>query len=644
MKKFLYGFLFTVIFPVLQYFWANKLSGILDFAQLPVDAGIAFTLGTSLIITGVTIILSGWFALYKYGNGLPMNAFPPEKYVAVGVYKVFPHPVYTGYCIIIAGFGVLTTDAIVLYCVLPVTIALCTALLWGYEIPDLRKRFENPVSQSLFSLPPEDSSAPAFSKKLAAVVLVYLPWLLLYEFFIIFGQSLHPVSLPFTLEHSVPFLPITEIFYGGTYLIAVATPLLIKTNLRLRSFIISGMTATILGILVFIAVPVEIPPYLHGTETALLKIIDYERHADATTAALPSFHFIWAVLCCYALYKERILSKLAASVIAFSIGFSCISLRMHLIIDIIAALPIAFISIYHNQAWKFILKMTELVANSWKEWRVGKIRIINHGMYVGSASFFSVLIMCYLLPENYTVAVFIIAVATIAGAGLWAQVVEGSSRLLRPYGYYGGVFGSIVAGILLSVFNAELSLWLMLAASATAGTIAQFLGRLRCLVQGCCHGDLCKEENGIRYNHPKSRVSKVTALKGNPVYPTPLYSMLWNIICFIVLLRLWLSAAPAPFIFGMYLILNSAGRFIEEKYRGEPQTKVFAGLRLYQWISIVLIISGMFFTVVSANPFSANAHFKMSSLLPAIVAGIFTFFAQGVDFPGSNKRFSRLAD
>ena len=31
--------------------------------------------------------------------------------------------------------------------------------------------------------------------------------------------------------------------------------------------------------------------------------------------------------------------------------------------------------------------------------------------------------------------------AVLVGAGVWAQLVEGSPALLRPFGYYGGVVG-----------------------------------------------------------------------------------------------------------------------------------------------------------------------------------------------------------
>ena len=65
-------------------------------------------------------------------------------------------------------------------------------------------------------------------------------------------------------------------------------------------------------------------------------------------------------------------------------------------------------------------------------------RLINHGLYGGAAGFAGTLLAGLFLGRQYAVAGFIIMIFVIAGAGLWAQFVEGSPRLLRPFGYYGG--------------------------------------------------------------------------------------------------------------------------------------------------------------------------------------------------------------
>jgi prolipoprotein diacylglyceryltransferase len=67
---------------------------------------------------------------------------------------------------------------------------------------------------------------------------------------------------------------------------------------------------------------------------------------------------------------------------------------------------------------------------------------------------------------------------------------------------------------------------------------------------------------------------------------------------------------PSTFIAGIYLILNGCGRFVEESFRGETQTPYWAGMRIYQWIAIINIIAGAFFTSITHSSF-LSFHFNI---------------------------------
>jgi hypothetical protein len=84
------------------------------------------------------------------------------------------------------------------------------------------------------------------------------------------------------------------------------------------------------------------------------------------------------------------------------------------------------------------------------------------------------------------------------------------------------------------------------------------------------------------------------------------------------------------------------GRFVEEAYRGEPQTPVFAGLRLYQWIALLTILIGALVTALGRSGPAPAPVFHWQALPVAMVFGIVCWFALGVDFPDSNRRFARL--
>jgi prolipoprotein diacylglyceryltransferase len=126
------------------------------------------------------------------------------------------------------------------------------------------------------------------------------------------------------------------------------------------------------------------------------------------------------------------------------------------------------------------------------------------------------------------------------------------------------------------------------------------------------------------------------------VHATPVYSILWNILIGLALLRL-VQLHPSPtLIGGIYLVLCGAGRFVEEAYRGEPQTKIVLGLRLYQWIAVITVVAGAIVTSVRTAPMTQTFHFHFSSLAVAAGCGAVAWFVTGIDFPESSWRFARL--
>src|SRR5581483_10458128 len=116
--------------------------------------------------------------------------------------------------------------------------------------------------------------------------------------------------------------------------------------------------------------------------------------------------------------------------------------------------------------------------------------------------------------------------------------------------------------------------------------------RFRCLVQGCCHGAPTDEKRGICYWRPESRVCRIANFANVPLHPTPLYSMLGNVAIGIILGRMWSAGAAPSLIVGLYLVLAGMARFVEESYRGEPQTPMVRGLRLYQWFALMSLFAG----------------------------------------------------
>jgi hypothetical protein len=310
-------------------------------------------------------------------------------------------------------------------------------------------------------------------------------------------------------------------------------------------------------------------------------------------------------------------------------------------VGVIAAIASVICASFAGEAWRGLRTGAEWVANSWQEWRIGPVRAISHGTFAGLAAFLAIWIDSVLAGPGHLEAILFAASAALAGAALWAQFVEGSPQLLRPYGFYGGLLGGTVGALAAPLFHT--SVWLLLAVFSVSGPWVQAAGRLRCLVQGCCHGRPALPEVGIRYRHPRSRVCRLTEWSGTPIHPTPLYSILWNAAAGLLLLRLWSLHASLHLVVGVYFILSGVGRFVEEAWRGEPQTKVLAGLRLYQWAAIASVALGAVFTALGSGETSPTVRFYWNGLLAALAFACLGFFAMGVDFPDSKRRFSRLA-
>jgi hypothetical protein len=82
---------------------------------------------------------------------------------------------------------------------------------------------------------------------------------------------------------------------------------------------------------------------------------------------------------------------------------------------------------------------------------------------------------------------------------------------------------------------------------------------------------------------------------------------------------------------------------MEEGYRGEPQTARFGGLAVYQWLALSFVMAGAVLTVLSSPSAPPIPRIDAHPLVYAVPFGLLVWFAMGVDFPESNRRFSRLA-
>jgi hypothetical protein len=623
------------VLPCLLAAWAAATAG-----SVPVEPGAPQFLGVPVALAGAVFMLAGIAALYVHGHGLPMNAYPPSQYVNRGIYRYFAHPIYMGFSLLVMGVAVAARSGSGFWLVAPVVMLGSTALVLGYERHDLRARFGLQVTPPRFHLAPDEESAPSGFERLSCYFLVLLPWVAIYEIIASLEvlKDAAPAYLPF--EARLPVWAWTEPVYASTYLVASLAPLAARSRADLRRYELAGLLSMALVFPLFLAIPLAAPPRPFLPEGPLGAVLMWERSIDIPAEAFPSFHVIWALLSARVFAARTPRWRWLWRAWALAVVLCCVTTGMHAVVDVLAGFAMALLALRATGVWEAVRNAAERVAGSWCECRFGAVRLINHGLWGGASAFAAVFISGELAGSGHQAAILVAALVALVTSALWAQWIEGSPQLSRPFGYFGGVTG-VALGALLAPL-AGTSPWLVLACYSVAGPVAQSIGRLRCLVQGCCHGRPAPPGLGIRYAHPRSRVCRLTEWKGIPLHPTPLYSMAWNGFVGLAMLRLWSLAAPLSLIAGLYLILTGIGRFAEEAYRGEPQTPVFRGLRLYQWISAAAVLIGILLTSlpsVAAPAFQATWKPLWSALGFGMVAGI----ALGVDLPDSQRRFSRLA-
>jgi hypothetical protein len=624
---------FVVIVPLALIAWAH---GATNTIHLPALYSVLW--GAALVAFGVVIMALAMISLWIYGGGLPMNAFPPPRFVYQNIYSIVPHPIYGGFVIACAGVAIFSGSATGLWLVTPAVALACVALVLGYELPDLRRRFT--TRKPTPWLPLGRPESPSILERLRIYPVILLPWLVIFEMFGALGQAPGSITTYLPFESRLPVIEQTELLYASTYIVVLLVPLLARSGNALRRFAQRGLIAMALIFPLYLFLPFFVPPRPFQLTSAFGHLLLWERTPYSGTAAFPSFHVVWAFIAASTLGEGARWKKYFWWTWAILVAISCITTGMHSIADVVTGIVAWLAVVRMPYIWEKTLLLAERIANSWKEWRFGSIRIINHGGFAAAAMLFGILMIDTLLGPGRQAITISVFLGITLGALMWAQWVEGSPALLRPLGFYGAVVGAILGAT--SAFFFHVSLWTVLAAACIAAPVIQGIGRLRCLVQGCCHGRPAESLPGIRYTDPHSRVCRLADLFGVPVHATPVYSILCNVVVELALLRLVQLHAPCTLIFGIYLILSSAGRFVEEAYRGEPQTATMYGLHLYQWIAIVLAIAGAAITTIKSSPLPQIAPLRLSSAFLALACAAIAWFVTGIDFPESSRRFARL--
>ncbi len=144
--------------------------------------------------------------------------------------------------------------------------------------------------------------------------------------------------------------------------------------------------------------------------------------------------------------------------------------------------------------------------------------------------------------------------------------------------WQGGFLGGILAG-LTYVHKKKLPLLKTIDLAAPYIALGEAIGRIGCFLNGCCYG---REVSwGIYFPVHHARL-----------HPTQLYAAFSLAIVFFILKRFQnVSRIPGQ-VFALYLMLAGTQRFVNEFFRGDHDV-AYAGLSVFQWVSLVIISGGI---------------------------------------------------
>lgn len=599
-QKLMYGSFFMLILPVLFVLLTVKTEPYVTL-DIP-NTAYNSIIGIFLAVIGLISMILSMTYLWIHGKGLPMNAFPPKKLVTCGPYKLVSHPIYVSSTMISLGISLYFESKSGFWLVTPVLTLLWLALVYGFEEGNINQLFPSEQVKPLIDLPENINENIQIKDLISSYILLVIPWALIYSYF---NSKMSLI-----------------------YIMIVFTSIFIRKKSIMRSFLIDGLLMMMFQLML-----------------QSFVLIDYLRELIPADSNMLLFKTSWILLSFkynpFSCYNNTSFNYYAAIITIITT-----LLLKNSFLDIIdSILAFCIFSFIQNKQfiWLNVKSVLQILANSWSCYMIGYLRIINHAIYIVFGMFFSIYLSSVMV-DDFRPMIMINFFVIISGA-IWGQFVEGHvSSLSRPYGYFGSSIGGLV-GCVVSCYIYNIPFILISTALALVSAFIMIFGRIRCLVQGCCHGKQASEYVGIRVTNLKSRVCALANLYDQPIHATQFYSIISHVLIALFLTKLCYLKVNLLFIPSLYLILQGVTRFIEEYYRGEPQTPIFSKLKLYQWLSILQIFTGILFMFLPNNEnIQFKWNYRSNFILPSLISSLITGVAYCVDFPLSNWRFSRLSN
>ena len=250
---------------------------------------------------------------------------------------------------------------------------------------------------------------------------------------------------------------------------------------------------------------------------------------------------------------------------------------------------------------------------------IGRFTVHGYGLMIGLGFIAAVLAGCYLAKRrglsdsDFTNIAMLVLVFGFAGGKLLHIIVEFRSFISDPMSVLGSegfaVYGGILSGILTiylycRIKKLEFIKYIDLFAAAVP--LNQALGRIGCLLAGCCYGK--ETDSAFSIVFPEGAMAPA----GVKLIPTQPLMAFGNFIIFLVITLTYLASCPKKteddkddadkkkpakiYVPGsataQYLIMYSVGRFVIEYFRNDYRGEV-GPFSTSQFIAIFTFIAGI---------------------------------------------------
>ena len=178
----------------------------------------------------------------------------------------------------------------------------------------------------------------------------------------------------------------------------------------------------------------------------------------------------------------------------------------------------------------------------------------------------------------------------LAGASWWEAALSSGSSI-----GFGMAVGGAVLAVYVRIDPHRILTWQALDALAVGFPFGHALGRIGCLLAGCCYGKVC-EDCLLTITYPDDWL--VPRLLGRemvhgPRIASPLIAAVGLVLIGVCLLIVCKSTRSRGQIVPLYLLLYGPFRFVQEFTRGDAERGFLGPLSSGQWFAVAAVIAGV---------------------------------------------------